>query len=124
MSFNSNTKGVTCGTEIVYASPPMVFRQIRVDESVFICVDSSVDHCLSFWPLCCLLFFDLRILITPLVSSNPSCVLIKLSSVKILQEGSGICMLLSYAFGAVKTGQNMTLILSASIGFRESMPIH
>ena len=48
MSFNSNTKGVTCGTEIVYASPPMVFRQIRVDESVFICVDSSVDHCLSF----------------------------------------------------------------------------
>ena len=24
------------------------------------------------WPLCCLSFFDLRILITPLVSSNPS----------------------------------------------------
>jgi hypothetical protein len=24
----------------------------------------------SFWPLCCLFFFDLRILITPLVSSN------------------------------------------------------
>jgi hypothetical protein len=128
MSFNSNTKGVTCGTEIVYASPPMVFRQIRVDESVFICVDSSVDHCLSFYRVCvCPLYgmsSDLPLLITLLVSSNPSCVLIKLSSVKILQEGSGICMLLSYAFGAVKTGQNMTLILSASIGFRESMPIH
>ena len=30
---------------------------------------------LSFflWPLCCLFFFDIRILITPLVSSNSSC---------------------------------------------------
>jgi general stress protein CsbA len=26
-----------------------------------------------FWPLCCLFFFDLRILITPLVSSNSYC---------------------------------------------------
>ena len=25
-----------------------------------------------FWPLCCLFFFEIRILITPLVSSNPS----------------------------------------------------
>ena len=25
-----------------------------------------------FWPLCCLFFFDIRILITPLVSSNTS----------------------------------------------------
>ena len=32
----------------------------------------SVDHCLSrfLWPLHCLLFFNLQILITPLVSSN------------------------------------------------------
>jgi hypothetical protein len=28
-----------------------------------------------FWPLCCLSFFDLRILITPLVSSNSSLLL-------------------------------------------------
>jgi hypothetical protein len=27
----------------------------------------------SLWPLCCLFFFDIRILITPLVSSNSSC---------------------------------------------------
>jgi hypothetical protein len=27
-----------------------------------------------FWPLCCLFFFDIRILIAPLVSSNSSCV--------------------------------------------------
>ena len=34
-----------------------------------------VDCCLSFcifWPLCCLFFFDIRILITPLVSSSSS----------------------------------------------------
>ena len=42
--------------------------------SFYVCF---VDHCWSFclfflWSLCCL-FFDLRILITPLVSSNSSC---------------------------------------------------
>ena len=31
-----------------------------------------VDRSLSFWPLCCLFFFNGRILITPLVSSNSS----------------------------------------------------
>ena len=29
--------------------------------------------CLSFWPLCCLFFFDIQFLIDPLVSSNSSC---------------------------------------------------
>jgi len=29
---------------------------------------------LFFWPLCCLFFFDIRILITPLVSPNSSCI--------------------------------------------------
>jgi hypothetical protein len=33
----------------------------------------SSNSSLSFWPLCCLSFFDLWILITPLVSSNFSC---------------------------------------------------
>ena len=28
--------------------------------------------CIFFWPLCCLFFFDIRILITPLVSSKSS----------------------------------------------------
>jgi hypothetical protein len=27
-----------------------------------------------FWPCCCMSFFDLRILLTPLVSSNSSCI--------------------------------------------------
>jgi hypothetical protein len=31
-----------------------------------------VDRCLSFWPLCRLFFFDLRILITTLISSKSS----------------------------------------------------
>ena len=41
--------------------------------SLVLCV-CFVDRCLSlfFWPLCCLSVFDLRILITPLVSSNSS----------------------------------------------------
>ena len=43
----------------------------------FVCV-CFVDRCLSFcpfffWPLCCLSFFELRILIIPLVSSSSPC---------------------------------------------------
>ena len=43
--------------------------------SFVLCV-CFVDRFLSFffWPLCCLFFFYLRILITPLVSSNSSCI--------------------------------------------------
>jgi hypothetical protein len=46
---------------------------VRVTRSLVLCV-CFVDRCLSFffWPLRCLSFFDLRILITPLVSSNSS----------------------------------------------------
>jgi hypothetical protein len=41
--------------------------------SFVLCV-CVVDRCLSFffWPLCCLFFYDIRILVTPLVSSNSS----------------------------------------------------
>ena len=53
-------------------SPP-VFSGVRVIQSYVLCV-GFVDRCLSFsfWPLRCLFFFDLRILIAPLVSSNAS----------------------------------------------------
>ena len=34
----------------------------------------SLFALLSFWPLCCLSFYDLRILSTPLVSSSSSCI--------------------------------------------------
>ena len=52
---------------------PSVFSGFRVTRSLDLCV-CFVDRCLSFlfWPLCCLSFFALRILITPLVSSNSS----------------------------------------------------
>ena len=59
-----------------HLSSPPVFSWIRVTRSLVLCV-CFVDRCLPFctfflWPLCCLFFFDIRILITPLVSSNSS----------------------------------------------------
>ena len=44
---------------------PLVFSGVRVTRSLVLCL-YFVDRCLSFffWPLCCLYFFDLRILIT------------------------------------------------------------
>jgi hypothetical protein len=49
-----------------------IFSGVRVTRSLVLCV-CFLDRCLffctfSFWPLCCLFFFDLRILITPLIS--------------------------------------------------------
>jgi hypothetical protein len=51
-----------------------VFSGVRVTRSLVLCV-YFVDLCLSFCSfslaiLCCLFFFDLRILITPLISST------------------------------------------------------
>ena len=56
-----------------HQSSPLVFSGVRVTRSLVLCV-CFVDRCLSFyfWLLCCLLFFNLRLLITPLVSSNSS----------------------------------------------------
>jgi hypothetical protein len=55
-----------------HMSSPPVFGGVRVTRSLALCV---VDRCFSFctffyWPLCFLIFFDIRIIITPLVSSN------------------------------------------------------
>ena len=63
----------TCG---VHPTPPPVFSRIRVTRSLVVCV-CFVDRCLSFCtflfcPLCCLFFFDIQIMITPLVFSNSS----------------------------------------------------
>jgi hypothetical protein len=53
-----------------HLSSPPVFSGVRVTRSLVLCI-CFVYRCLSFffWPLCGL-FFDLRILITPVVSSN------------------------------------------------------
>jgi len=56
-----------------HLSSPPVFSGVRVTRSLVLCV-CFVDRCLYFffWPLCCLFFCDIRILITPLVYSNSS----------------------------------------------------
>ena len=63
-----------------HMSSPPVFSGVRVTRSWVLCV-CFVKLCRSlflllyffFLPFCCLFFFDIRILITPLVSSNSSC---------------------------------------------------
>ena len=63
----SNTTGVTYGTGTAY-----MFSGFRVVRSLVFCAMfcRSLFLLLSlfFWPLCCLFLFDLRLLITPLVS--------------------------------------------------------
>ena len=56
-----------------HQSSPSVFSEICVTRSIVLHA-CFVDRCLSFllWPLCCMSFFDLRILITPLVFSKSS----------------------------------------------------
>ena len=48
-----------------HMSSTPVFSEVPVTRSLVLCV-RFVDRCLSFWPLCCLFFFDIRILIIPL----------------------------------------------------------
>ena len=51
-----------------HLSSPPVFSGVRFTRSLVLYV-CFVDRC---WPFCCLFFFDIRILIAPLVSSNSS----------------------------------------------------
>jgi len=58
-----------------------------------------------FWPLCCLFFFDLRILITPLVSSNSSykhiilpCIESRLSTVALSEDHLTNLKIIRYIF--------------------------
>ena len=58
-------------TLLEHMSSPPVYSGFRVTRSLILYV-CFVDRCFSFffWSLCCLFFFDLWILITPLVSSS------------------------------------------------------
>ena len=47
-----------------HMSSPPVFSGVHVTRSLVLCV-CFVDRCLFLWPLCCLSFIDLRILVTP-----------------------------------------------------------
>ena len=57
-----------------HLSSPSVFSGVRVTGSLVFCVmfcrSLLVPFSFFFWPLCCLSFFDLRLLITLLVPSN------------------------------------------------------
>jgi len=71
-----NTSGA--GTAYLSGAPEFTpgFCGVRITRSLVLYV-CFVDRCLSFcvfffWPLCCLFFYDIRILITALVSSNSS----------------------------------------------------
>ena len=59
-----------------HMSSPPVLSGVRVTRSlVFMCMfcrSLFVLLYIFFWPLCCLFFFDIRILIHPLVSSSTS----------------------------------------------------
>jgi hypothetical protein len=55
-----------------YPSSPSVFSGVRVTRSLVLCVMFCRSFVFFFWPLCCLFFFDIPILITSLVSSNSS----------------------------------------------------
>ena len=43
VSFNSNTKGVTCGARTVYLSGAPGFTPV-------FSIVHFIDHCLAFWP--------------------------------------------------------------------------
>jgi hypothetical protein len=74
-----NTTGTTSGAGHAFPSGASKFipgfSGVRVTRSLVLCV-CFVDRCLYlctfFFDICCLFFFYLRILITPLVSSNSS----------------------------------------------------
>ena len=64
----SNTTGATSG-----AGTGSFMWGLCYSIFTFLCSVLQIDVCsFFFWPLCCLSLFDLRILITPLVSSNSS----------------------------------------------------
>ena len=73
-----------------HLSSPPVFSGVRVTRSLVLYV-CFVDRCLSFCTFsfghCVVCFFDIRILIAPLVSSNSSCQLQKIVSALIIVEG-------------------------------------
>jgi hypothetical protein len=73
-TYKRNNRFITSRAGTAYPSgAPPVFSGVRVTRSLVLCL-CFVDRCLSFffWSLCCLFFFDILILITPLVSSISS----------------------------------------------------
>ena len=61
-------------TLLEHLSLPLGFNEVYVTRHLVLCVRfcGSLFVPFFFMPLCCLSFYDLRFLITPLVSSNSS----------------------------------------------------
>jgi hypothetical protein len=90
-----STTGVTSGATIAYPSEhlnlPPDFSEVRGTRTLVLYV-CFVDRCSTFWTFSfghCLLFFDIRILISPLVSSNSSSVIVYNSLFR--KSRRGIC---------------------------------
>ena len=74
----NNTTGATSGAGTAYPSGTLEFTPVFSGVSAARSLVSCIVFCILlfvpltffFWPLFCLFFFDLRILITTLVSSN------------------------------------------------------
>ena len=79
-TFLYHLTGATCGAGTAtlpeHLSSPSVFIGVCVVQSLVSCIVFCrllfVLLSLFFWLVCCLSFFDLRILITPFVSSHSS----------------------------------------------------
>ena len=73
LSYNHNLSGPSqhrwCIMTITMNLSTSDCKRVTRSLVLYVCF---VDRCLSFWPLRCLFFLDIRILITPLVSSNSS----------------------------------------------------
>ena len=65
-----------------------------------------------FWPLCCLFFFDIRILITPLVSSSSSCIYFSTKPYFVI-HCFNVCNLVLY-YSNVILSQDLTLSFLSS----------
>jgi hypothetical protein len=71
--FTKNTSGAGTTYPSEHLSSLPGFSEVRDTRSLVLCV-CFVNRLLSFfWPLCCMFFLDLWVLIIPLVSSNSSC---------------------------------------------------
>jgi hypothetical protein len=84
-----NTTGATSGAGTAYPSEhmisPPVFRGSCYSIFSFMCMfcrSLFVFLYVFFWTLCCLFFFDLRIMITPLVFLNSSFYYVKVKKKK------------------------------------------
>ena len=79
-----------------HLSSPPIFSEVPVTRSLvlcgMVCKSLFVLFYVSFCPLCCLFFFDIRILIAPLVSSNSSSIMsiFQIVIILIIQMNSSI----------------------------------